>query len=467
MFFVIFGVRDSKLKSKPIRVGTTCSKCNSVGSFDVKGKASYFHLFWIPIIPLKKEIEFVCRNCGQHHYKKTAPKQLLNSYNTMPLKRPWWHFLVLGFLVYEIATLFFLFAYFEIEYMIQNSKKEAIIENQNNEAQIHISQLNTGLASAVSVPSFDKDSISYLLHKKVNYSNYKINGDDVKIYSTVKDNMILTLFQIDKFDTVDTADQYLFLKDVRDNIGKSYEEPFNVFIGVKSSGGQLFVSSTNSHIEAYDFKKIPDYYNYPFKYYYEFDSVPSYNLIRRREHNKLLNQYEGISKKRVELDTTRLLVAWKKINAKFKFKYKSKIDSIPKKVYLEPSEILLPEDLSFFFKHQNLNGPFVKLGKLKVRLEQSSNVFYNTPIKNLQDKRYKDSSKRVASLSLSPRWLTIYEDYSYSYAMDLLPDQNGYVGQIIQLGQKGEPSKYIAKDLVSFLELYLKEKVPTDIGDWN
>ena len=195
--------------------------------------------------------------------------------------------------------------------------------------------------------------------------------------------------------------------------------------------------------------------------------MPSYNLIRRREHNKLLNQYEGISKKRVELDTARLLVAWEKINAKFKFKYKSKIDSIPKKVYLEPSEILLPEDLSFFFKHQNLNGPFVKLGKLKVRLEQSSNVFYNTPIENLQDKRYKDSSKRVVSLSVSPRWLTIYEDYSYSYAMDLLPDQNGYVGQIIQLGQKGEPSKYIAKDLVSFLELYLKEKVPTDIGDWN
>lgn len=467
MYFVIFGVRDSKLKSKPVAGNTTCSKCNSVGSFDVKGTASYFHLFWIPIIPLMNEIEFVCRNCGQHHYKKTAPKPLLASYNTMPLKRPWWHFLVLAFLAYKIVSLLIVLAYYEVDSMIQKSENETKIENQNEERQFHLEQLNADFANASNSPLFENDSISYLLHTKVDFGNYEINGDEVKINSTVKNNMVLTLFQIDKFNIVETADQYLFLKDVRDIINKSYEQPFNAFIGVKSSDGQLFVSSANSNIETYDFVKNSDYYNYPFKHYYENDSVSTYNIISRREHDKLLYEYEGKSQKRVELDTTRLLDVWGKINTKFKFKYKSKIDPLPKKVFLESSETLLPEDLRFFFKYQNLNGPFVKLGELKVRLQQLSYVFYNTPIGKLQDKSYKDSSKRVVSLSSSPRWLPFYEDYTYKYAMDLLPDENGYIGQIVQLGQNGEPSKFIAKDLVSFLELYLNEKVPTDIGDWN
>ncbi|WP_299114303.1 hypothetical protein [uncultured Winogradskyella sp.] len=466
MFFIIFGFRDSKLKNKALKGNTICTKCSSVSSFDVKGTAGYFYLFWIPIIPLGKTIEFKCRKCGQHHFKETAPKDILSKYKEEPLRRPWWHFLFLAFLAYQIVMLAFTFIYFEIDSMIQESKRNAETEKLDNQKQLHLNQLNTDFTKCVSIPSLEKDSISHLLYTKVDFSACNMNRDDIKFYSVAKNNMILTLFQIEDFYAKEEADHYLFLKDVRDNINKSYKKGYNVFIGINSDM-RLSVSSTNSNMAEYDFMNNTSYYDYPLKHYYENDSVSTYNLITRLEHDKFLYRHENITTKKVELDTTKLIDVWEKINAKFKFKYKTKITSLPQKIFLKSSESILPEDLRFFFKYQNLNGPFIQLGKLEVRLEEMSNRFYRIPVVSLKNPKYNDKSKRVLPVKVSPRWLLFYEDYTYRYAMDMLPDENGHVGQIIQLGQDGKPSQFVATDLVSFLEMYLKEKIPTDIQDWN
>lgn len=467
MFFVIFGFRDSKLKNKPLKGNTVCTKCSSTSSFDVKGTAGYFYLFWIPIIPLGKTIEFTCRKCGQHHFKETAPKSLLSRYKEEPLKRPWWHYLFLVILTYQLISFAGFWIYSEVDSMIDESKRNTKREQEREEQQFNVSQLKTDFNKVTTTPVFKKDSISYLLNREIDFALYGLNKNNVKLYSSVKNNMLLTLLNSKGFDATEEANKMLLLKHIRDVINKTYyKKAFAISIGVES-GERLFISTSNSSLVEYDDVENSDYYNYPLKHYYTKDSISSYDLITQLEHDRFLYKLENKTTKRVELDTTKLIDIWERINEKYKFKYKRKIKPLPNRVFLNSSETLLPEDLRFFFKHQNLNGPFIPFGKLEVRLEEMNRQFYRTPVVSLKNKKYADKSKRIATLMVSPRWLTFYEDYTYSYAVDIMPDENGHIGQIIQLGKNGEPSRFITTDLVTFLELYLKGKVPTDIQDWN
>jgi hypothetical protein len=467
MFFIIYGFRDNKLKSKPVKGNTVCGKCNSVESFDVKGTASYFYLFWIPIIPLGKIIEFTCRRCGQHHYKKTASKLLLDNYKKDPLRRPWWHFVFLILVAYQVVNLLGYLAYSGVDSIIEESKRNTKIEQDKDEQDFNISQLKTALNNANEAPIFTKDSISYLLNKELNMKAFGLDKSNISFYSEVKNNMVLTLFNIKDFNALDKSDKMLFLKSIRDIINKSYpKQSFLVSIGI-DDGEQLVVSTNNNDLVVYNDDGNYEHYDYPLKDFYENDSVPKFLLNAQLRHYRFLYEYEGKSSNKTELDTTKLINVWNKINNKYKFKYKGKIKPLPKSVYLTSSEILLPKDLWFFLKYQNLNGPFNKLDKLEVRLREMNQLFYRTPLSSLTNEKYGDKSKRIMPVAVSPRWLPFYEDYTYRYAMDMLPDENGYIGQIIQLGQNGEPNKFIAKDLVSFLELYLNEKVPTNVGDWN
>ncbi len=63
MFF-IFGTRKSKLRSYISE--SSCNYCNTEKSIIFSVFQNYFHVFWIPLFPLWKEVRSSCIHCKQN-----------------------------------------------------------------------------------------------------------------------------------------------------------------------------------------------------------------------------------------------------------------------------------------------------------------------------------------------------------------------------------------------------------------
>ena len=92
MFF-FFGTRASKVKERKLK-RTTCPYCQTQDSFVVSSFSKYFHLFWIPIIPLFKTHVAECTHCKKSYDKTQFTQQMQQSLDnenrTNPAKRPLW-----------------------------------------------------------------------------------------------------------------------------------------------------------------------------------------------------------------------------------------------------------------------------------------------------------------------------------------------------------------------------------------
>ncbi|WP_296385520.1 SMI1/KNR4 family protein, partial [Winogradskyella sp.] len=235
------------------------------------------------------------------------------------------------------------------------------------------------------------------------------------------------------------------------------------YIGLFDDGYPLILDSQyhlSSHSSRYgDDNPFPQFYR----------SHTSY--IRRdeglNEKRQLIYANEGEVTRKIDLDTVKLVKVWNKIKAKYKFRYVAEQEPIDERIFVDRTGKKMPPNLKTFLKHQNLNGPFLNLYMMSSKAYRQQKKFNDMHLEQLNDSIYFDSTKRVLPVAVTPEWYMIYEDNRYFYAMDMLPDENGYVGQVILLGNDGEPNKFIAKDLVSFLQLYLKEQVPMDIKGWN
>lgn len=62
MFF-IFGVRKSRIGTQVC--SSACSYCQQKDTLALIAYQNYFHVFWIPLFPLWKEVHSVCVHCKQ------------------------------------------------------------------------------------------------------------------------------------------------------------------------------------------------------------------------------------------------------------------------------------------------------------------------------------------------------------------------------------------------------------------
>lgn len=107
---IIFGLRSGNTKQTEIPLAD-CAYCETKQSVQLHFYVRYFHIFWIPLIPLYKTGVSQCRHCKQALDKAQIPPHLLASCTTArkkaktPLKYYSWLI---------IATLFFAFAIFAV-----------------------------------------------------------------------------------------------------------------------------------------------------------------------------------------------------------------------------------------------------------------------------------------------------------------------------------------------------------------
>ncbi|MGO1723679.1 MAG: hypothetical protein ACTHY9_13255 [Sphingobacterium sp.] len=71
MFFIL-GIRKTRIGA---RAGQSlCSHCGE-SSIALMAHQNYFHVFWIPLFPLWKEVNSNCLHCKQQlHFKQLSPE---------------------------------------------------------------------------------------------------------------------------------------------------------------------------------------------------------------------------------------------------------------------------------------------------------------------------------------------------------------------------------------------------------
>jgi zinc-ribbon family len=105
---LIYGNRAIKTGYQSL-FGTKCSHCGTKDSLEMYTFSRYFHIFWIPMFPYKKEATTQCSHCKQILQKKEFDSSLLLQYEEMKLnaRKAYWQFIgsgLLVFLIFAVAT---------------------------------------------------------------------------------------------------------------------------------------------------------------------------------------------------------------------------------------------------------------------------------------------------------------------------------------------------------------------------
>lgn len=72
---IFFGLKSKTLK-KGVLSNVLCNYCEEESNMEYDIIQKYFHLYFIPFIPLKKEDTICCSNCGGVYVNKNIPKSL-------------------------------------------------------------------------------------------------------------------------------------------------------------------------------------------------------------------------------------------------------------------------------------------------------------------------------------------------------------------------------------------------------
>jgi hypothetical protein len=111
MFF-LYGLRSTK--GKPIEAKEVCPSCGKEHTVYVYPYYEYFHIFWIPIFPVSKQIVVACVSCDKVF---NVNKKDLNKDIKSQMKTPKWHF---------IGLVFMLIFFSYIVYWLSSGQKEAV-----------------------------------------------------------------------------------------------------------------------------------------------------------------------------------------------------------------------------------------------------------------------------------------------------------------------------------------------------
>jgi hypothetical protein len=89
---IIFGLRESHVAAGPMQ-GASCPTCEQKALVGLT-RYPYFHLYWLPLVPLPSTALAVCAHCrGVREVTKTA----------QGVTRPLWHWLLPGCLANAVV----------------------------------------------------------------------------------------------------------------------------------------------------------------------------------------------------------------------------------------------------------------------------------------------------------------------------------------------------------------------------
>lgn len=190
--FILYGTRAPKLKERPIQGNTTCPHCQSKNSFIATTYGKYFHVFWIPFMPLFKTTLVECSHCKKTYDAKDLPPDIKGELERLnaqePVKRPLWH--GCGCLLF--ITLPIILTLFGGIIGLSSSSDDEGDKPQD----IRKEYLDQDIDQANSSPTYESDSISYFIKNCVGVSIQGIDTERIKYLSRINGNKLLVILKV-------------------------------------------------------------------------------------------------------------------------------------------------------------------------------------------------------------------------------------------------------------------------------
>jgi hypothetical protein len=72
-----------------------CPSCESSQWSDIMVTGKYFHIYWIPILPVDKELNIICKNCGLKRYGLSFNNKIISNYAEIKnrFSHPWFTYI--------------------------------------------------------------------------------------------------------------------------------------------------------------------------------------------------------------------------------------------------------------------------------------------------------------------------------------------------------------------------------------
>ena len=104
---MIQGIRATKIGSFRV-ANCTCEHCREISHQRITVFGRYFHVFWIPVLPLGRKAVAECIRCKKTIKKRAFSPELKQGYQEKKsiVKRPLWHWSGLGILSVLLALIF-------------------------------------------------------------------------------------------------------------------------------------------------------------------------------------------------------------------------------------------------------------------------------------------------------------------------------------------------------------------------
>ncbi len=433
----------------------------------LKGRAHYFHFFWIPVIPLRKELYVKCIDCHNTVAKENFPEDIKKAVQQEKIRRPIWHLIAPIFILYKLVSAILFFGSAYVEEVMQEAKYE---EEKAAEA-VRVEQRKEVFAndkqSIQLTPSFATDSISYTIKEEFQFSEYHLNTDQVALLSKIEDHKLLLLIDVKETGKLKGAEGCVLVSQIKNFLIQKYPKKYYDYFIALYENDNLKLLHTPAEAYKTEYKSpTPLYGFYANDWYYE----KSEDVFKNKQEKlQLFADYGKKDEKIAAVDLVKEEKAWEKMRAKFRFSYSSRPANEERrglyecKFTLETGNIL-PDELRRMFKRHDGNGPFLNWNFFYSKTKKSYARYEYATLDALTKKDEID--ERLLPVYASPYWIPFYDDDTFSYAVDMLPGKKGHVGQIILVKPRMKP-RYIAKNMTEFLKLFHDEKVPTSFEAWR
>jgi zinc-ribbon family len=155
---IISGNRATKTGHQSL-FGTKCNSCGTKDSLEMYTFSRYFHIFWIPVFPYKKEAITQCNHCKQILNKKEFSSDLLSQYEEMKanIKKPYWQYIG--------AVLFAVLIISVIASIREDNKKDIAFLNAPEKGDIYQIRTTDGQYTLYKVSEVKTDSVYVLFNE--------------------------------------------------------------------------------------------------------------------------------------------------------------------------------------------------------------------------------------------------------------------------------------------------------------
>jgi hypothetical protein len=200
---IFFGTKEKEIKRGKL-ANVICNECKENVSMTYVVTSKYFHLYWIPTFPFKKNTTVSCNNCETVFEKKQFSENIKNKLQRenelKPARNPIWMFAGLLILAFLIPLAF-----------LQSSKadvEKADFKNNPKVGDVYFLNCLPSNYTTMKIASIEKDNIHFIANdssvtkfKKVFYINEdKYYTNKIKTYSK---SQIADLFEKDSIYSIE------------------------------------------------------------------------------------------------------------------------------------------------------------------------------------------------------------------------------------------------------------------------